>query len=200
MFRIVLVDDEREEQEGIAYLIKKYGYPLDVAFAGNGKEALNYIYHNEVDILFTDVKMPVMDGLELAKRVYEYDHDIKIVIFSAYGEFDYAKQALAANAVSYLLKPIELDEFRALMDNIMLTITAEKEEKRSREEKDRYYFNNILYKVFAMSKINAYEAGDLETYLFENGVFGRLIHIEFMDSFFDTGEEQFICLYVKYNW
>lgn len=198
MFRIVLVDDEREEQEGIAYLIKKYGYPLDVAFAGNGKEALHFIYHNEVDILFTDVKMPVMDGLELAKRVYEYDHDIKIVIFSAYGEFDYAKQALAANAVSYLLKPIELDEFRALMDNIMLTITAEKEEKRSREEKDRYYFNNILYKVFAMSKINAYEAGDLETYLFENGVFGRLIHIEFMDSFFDTGEEQFICCAEKY--
>lgn len=192
MFRIVLVDDEREEQEGIAYLIEKYGYPLHVVFAGNGKEALNYIYHNEVDILFTDVKMPVMDGLELAKRVNEYDHSIKIVIFSAYGEFDYAKQALEANAVSYLLKPIELDEFRTLMDGILHTIAAEKEEKRNREEKDRYYFNNILYKVFAMSKINAYEAGDLETYLFENGASGRLIHIEFMDSFFDTGEERFI--------
>ena len=87
MFRIVLVDDEREEREGIAYLIGKYGYPLQITYAGNGKEALNYIYHHEVDILFTDVKMPVMDGLELAKLVYEYDPEIKIIIFSAYGRF-----------------------------------------------------------------------------------------------------------------
>ena len=130
MFRIVLVDDEREEREGIAYLIGKYGYPLQITYAGNGKEALNYIYHHEVDILFTDVKMPVMDGLELAKLVYEYDPEIKIIIFSAYGEFEYAKQALEANAVSYLLKPIELDEFQKLMTNVLHTITAEKEEKR----------------------------------------------------------------------
>lgn len=198
MFNIVLVDDEREEREGIAYLIEKYGYPLHVAYAGNGKEALQYIYHNEVDILFTDVKMPVMDGLELAKLVNEYNPDIKIVIFSAYGEFDYAKQALEANAVSYLLKPIELDEFKTLMDHIMQAVTEEREEKKSREEKDRYYYNNILYKVFAMAKINAYEAGDLASYLFAKGASCLLIHIEFMDSFFDTCEEEFIRLAETY--
>lgn len=198
MYNIVLVDDEREEREGIAYLIEKYGYPLHVVYAGNGKEALQYIYGNEVDILFTDVKMPVMDGLELAKLVNEYNPDIKIVIFSAYGEFDYAKQALEANAVSYLLKPIELDEFRTLMDHIMQAITEEREEKRSREEKDRYYYNNILYKVFAMAKINAYEAGDLAAYLFGKGASCQLVHIEFMDSFFDIWEEEFIRLAETY--
>lgn len=192
MLRIVLADDEREEREGIAYLIEKYGYSLDVVFAGNGRDALHYIMQHEVDILFTDIKMPVMDGLELAKLVNEYNPAVKIVIFSAYGEFEYARQALAANAVSYLLKPIELDEFRTLMDHIIHTITAEKEEKRNREKKDRYYFNNILYKVFAMSKINAYEAEDLRAYLSRKGAAGRLIHIEFMDSFFDVHEEAFI--------
>lgn len=191
-FNIVLVDDEREEREGIAYLIEKYGYPLHVVYASNGKEALHYIYHNQADILFTDVKMPVMDGLELAKLVNEYNPDIKIVIFSAYGEFDYAKQALEANAVSYLLKPIELDEFKTLMDNLMHTIAVEKEEKKSREEKNRYYYNNILYKVFAMAKINAYEAEDLAAHLFGKGILSLLIHIEFMDSFFDIHEEEFI--------
>lgn len=192
MFRIVLVDDEREEREGIAYLIGKYGYPLQITYAGNGKEALNYIYHHEVDILFTDVKMPVMDGLELAKLVYEYDPEIKIIIFSAYGEFEYAKQALEANAVSYLLKPIELDEFQKLMTNVLHTITAEKEEKRYREEKDRYYFNNILYKAFTMSKVNRYEMNDIHTYLFGHGDACIPVHIEFMDSFFDLHEDEFM--------
>lgn len=192
MFRIVLADDEREEREGIAYLIEKYQYPLKVIFAENGKEALHYIYQNEVDILFTDVKMPVMDGLELAKLVNEYNPDIKIVIFSAYGEFDYAKQALEANAVSYLLKPIELDEFQKLMDNVLHTITLEREERKNREKKDKYYFDNILYKVFAMSKMNDYEAENMEERLFRKGCFCTLIHIEFMDNFFSIYGTEFL--------
>lgn len=192
MYRIVLVDDEREEREGIAYLIEKYKYPLKIAYAGNGKEALHYICHNGADILFTDVKMPVMDGLELARAVHEYDPNIKIVIFSAYDEFDYVKQALEANAVSYLLKPIELDEFQKLMDGLLQTITAEKEEKKYREEKERYYFNNILYKAFTMSKLDEYEMRDLHTYLFERNESCLSILIEFMDSFFDAHGEEFM--------
>ena len=192
MFRIVLTDDERQEREGIAYLIEKYRYPLKITYAGNGKEALDYIHHHEVDILFTDVKMPVMDGLELARAVYEYDPDIKIIIFSAYGEFEYAKQALEANAVSYLLKPIEVDEFRKLMDHVLHDITMEKEEKRQREEKDRYSSHNILHKAFTMSKINRHEMKDIQTYLFGKDSAYVLIHMEFMDSFFDLHEEEFM--------
>ena len=63
-----------------------------------------------MDILFTDVKMPYKDGLELAKETFQFNPGIRIVIFSAYGEFEYAKRAMEANAVDYLLKPIELDE------------------------------------------------------------------------------------------
>lgn len=192
MFRIVLVDDEREEREGIAYLIEKYEYPFKIAYACNGKEALDYIYHNEADILFTDVKMPVMDGLELARLVHEYDSNIKIVIFSAYDEFDYVKQALEASAVSYLLKPIELDEFRKLMDNLLHTITAEKEERKNREVKERHYLNNILYKAFTMSKINEYEKRDIQASLFGGNETCIPILIEFMDSFFDLHEEEFM--------
>ena len=106
MLKILLVDDEREEREGIAYLIKKYGYPLAISEAQNGKKALEYMESHPVDILFTDVKMPMMNGLELAREVNKGYPDTKIIIFSAYGEFDYAKQALEANAVNYLLKPI----------------------------------------------------------------------------------------------
>lgn len=65
--KILLVDDEREEREGISWLIEKYKYPLEIMQASNGKEALQCIEKTKIDILFTDVKMPIMDGLELAK-------------------------------------------------------------------------------------------------------------------------------------
>lgn len=111
-----------EEREGISWLIKKYKYPLEIVQAANGKEALQCIEKYKIDILFTDVKMPVMNGLELAKEVYKRWPEIKIIIYSAYGEFDYAKQALEANAVSYLLKPIEIEEFQKLMVSVIQAI------------------------------------------------------------------------------
>ena len=64
MLKILLVDDEATEREGIEFLIKRYEFPLNIAKAVNGKEALEYIKKNHIDILFTDVKMPFMDGLE----------------------------------------------------------------------------------------------------------------------------------------
>ena len=78
--KILLVDDEREEREGISWLIKKYKYPLEIVQAANGKEALQCIEKYKIDILFTDVKMPVMNGLELAKEVYKRPIAFAIVI------------------------------------------------------------------------------------------------------------------------
>ena len=65
MFRILLVDDEAQERDGIRFLIEKYKLPLTVVEAQNGQKALEYLKEHPVDILFTDVKMPYKDGLEL---------------------------------------------------------------------------------------------------------------------------------------
>src|SRR5699024_10871916 len=115
MYKILIVDDESSEREGISFLIKKYEFPLKIVEASNGQEALDYVKEHHVDILFTDIKMPYMDGLELARNVYELYPDMSIIIFSAHDEFDYAKDAIEVRAVDYLLKPIDLDEFRKLM-------------------------------------------------------------------------------------
>ena len=61
--KILLVDDEREEREGISWLIEKYKYPLEIMQAANGKEALKCIENHKIDILFTDVKMPIMNAV-----------------------------------------------------------------------------------------------------------------------------------------
>ena len=120
--KILLVDDEREEREGISFLIRKFRYPLEIVQAASGKEALAVLEKEKIDILFTDVKMPVMSGLELARTVRETDKDIKIIIFSAYAEFEYAKQAIEMNALRYLLKSIEIDEFKELMDDVISSL------------------------------------------------------------------------------
>lgn len=84
MYKILVVDDESIEREGISFLIEKYKFPLEVAQATNGKTALEYMRTHPIDILLTDVKMPQMDGLELARHTFEKYPDVRILVFSAY--------------------------------------------------------------------------------------------------------------------
>lgn len=192
MVKILLVDDEREEREGIAYLIKKYGYPLAISQAQNGKKALEYMESHPVDILFTDVKMPMMNGLELAREVNKSYPDTRIIIFSAYGEFDYAKQALEANAVNYLLKPIEIDEFRKVMEDLLSSIEEEKNQREERRQEDWQNRQNVLYKILTGAHLKTEERERASQDLFAEGMSFRIAHVEFMDNFFESREEIFL--------
>lgn len=191
--KILLVDDEREEREGISWLIRKYQYPLEIMQAANGKEALKCIENTQVDILFTDVKMPIMNGLELAKKVHETRSEIKIIIFSAYGEFSYAKQALEANAVSYLLKPIEIEEFQKVMVSVMQSIREKSEEGQRLHTEEVQNRKNLLYKVFSCARVEPEEEQKVEEVLgLEKGECCRLLDIEFTENFFEKYEEIFL--------
>ena len=187
--RILLVDDEREEREGISFLIEKFHYPLEIFQASSGKEALDILEKNKIDILFTDVKMPVMSGLELAKRVREKDKDIKIIIFSAYAEFEYAKQAIEMNALRYLLKPIEIDEFKILMDELISSL----EKTRQMSKRD------LLFKVFTGVKLEKESQEMLEKEVFLNSANGyRFINIEFVNNYFEENEQYFFEIIKRY--
>ncbi len=190
--KILLVDDEREEREGIEWLIHKYEFPLEVAQANNGKAALEYIEKHPVDILFTDVKMPIMNGLELAKKVCAQWPEVKIIIYSAYGEFEFARAAMEANAIRYLLKPIDLEQFQTLMESVISSI---KEEKKVKEEKDFHRIEsekNLLFKFFSTGSASDWEMKDILKLLFtEETSLGRLLNVQFTDNFFDKYEEQF---------
>ncbi|WP_379128421.1 response regulator [Paenibacillus sp. sgz500958] len=119
MFTILIVDDEKIERDGIRGLIAEMKYDLRVIEAENGEKALEYLHLNPVDILLTDIKMPFMGGLELAEQASLVQPSLEIIIYSAYGEFDYARRALYTNASSYLLKPIDMDEFAGVMSGVM---------------------------------------------------------------------------------
>lgn len=192
--KILLVDDEKTEREGIRFLINEFNIPLLIEEAQNGKVAYEYIQkNNDIDILLTDVKMPYMDGLELAKKVNEMNPDIVIIIFSAYSEFDYAKRACEANAVNYLLKPIEIDEFKTVMSRVLDICEKKKEQKSQRE-----YLRNSDKKLWLYRLLNSKDSMNEIIITLKNqyGInlenkYIRFVSIETRNNYFEQNEDYF---------
>ena len=95
MYKLLLVDDEVLVREAIAENIhwNELGYEL-LSVCENGKEAIEYIKKNKVDVVITDICMPFIDGIDLSKYIYENHLPINVIIFSGYNEFEYAKKAV----------------------------------------------------------------------------------------------------------
>ena len=111
MIRILIVDDEKLERNGIKFLLKREPGEYQVLEAENGREALGLLQTEQVDILLSDVKMPYMNGLELSKHVREQYPDLPIIIFSGYNDFSYAREAIRYGVLDYVLKPVDPQEF-----------------------------------------------------------------------------------------
>lgn len=199
MFHILLADDEAQEREGIRFLIEKYRLPLAVAEVPNGQKALEYIMMHPVDILFTDVKMPYKDGLELARETFQFNQDIRIIIFSAYGEFEYAKKAMEANVVDYLLKPIELDEFEKIMNKVIGDLKRQREESKEKQEQKETSMKRVFYKAFTAGSVSAADQKILEAYFRGIGKDRKiLVSVESGQNIFEQKEEAFLKLLYMY--
>ena len=96
-----------------------------VCQAADGQEALDAVGELFPDVLMTDIRMPVLDGLALIREVYYGFPDVKILIVSGYDDFSYAKSALAFGVKDYLLKPVEVAELRKTMGRLLLQLEAE---------------------------------------------------------------------------
>lgn len=126
-YRIMIVDDEHIVRDAIASSLpwKENGVTVAMA-ASNAIEALEYLKEHEVDLVLTDIKMPVIDGIELLKRVRADNENVDFIILSGYADFTYAQEALRNGARDYLLKP--LDEGALL--HAVLKCKSEKENKQ----------------------------------------------------------------------
>ena len=112
MYRLMLVDDEPEIRDGLLEIInwEREGF-LVVGCAENGLEALQVAQAVSPDLVVTDIRMPFMDGLEMARRMRQMLPTVQFVVLSGYDEFDYARQAIQIQIKDYVLKPISSDEF-----------------------------------------------------------------------------------------
>lgn len=107
MYRILVVDDEPMIRKGLQKLIGEADPSIIHAdTADNGADALEQIERARPDLLFTDIKMPKMDGLELCRQVSERYPDLPVVVVSGYGDFEYARQCVSFGVKEYMLKPV----------------------------------------------------------------------------------------------
>lgn len=118
IFKTLVVDDEPLIARSVSQIIPKVNPSFFVAkVCYNGKEALDYLKDNSVDIVFTDIQMPAMDGLTLANEIKQIDSSIPVIILTGYSEFEYAKKAISAGVVEYLLKPLNRNQVSNLLND-----------------------------------------------------------------------------------
>lgn len=134
MLRILLTDDDQVALNGIRMLLSKKDYNLEILDARNGKIALDILQETPIDILFTDIDMPSVNGIQLAEKAQQLYPAVKIIFFSAYSEFSYAQSAIQLSAVSYLLKPIQPMEFYKVIDHTIRLCQKESVEKIKTQE------------------------------------------------------------------
>ena len=142
MYKLLIADDEKSTREGLRRFFEREpnGFQL-VGVVDGGLPALAMAQEHQPDLLLTDVRMPDIDGLSLARRCAELPKPPHLLIMSSYVETQYMKSALKLHAMNYLIKPIDLTELRETLQKIRQQLDAEVAE-RARKEKLRIGLNH----------------------------------------------------------
>ena len=119
MYRLLIVDDEDDILRGLAELFPwvEIGFEV-VGTAENGRQAFELVAAGGVDAVFSDIRMPIMSGIELAKALSGAGLDVPIVFVSAYKDFSYARQALQYGVRDYVLKPTDFADIRSVFTKL----------------------------------------------------------------------------------
>lgn len=132
MYNILLVDDEAPALRLMQAIINKYAsenYTI-VASCTNGKDALECMAHQSIDLLMTDISMPEMDGISLALKARALCPSIHIVIISGYADFEYAKGGIQASVDDYILKPVSITSINSILDIVKEKLDVETAERK----------------------------------------------------------------------
>ena len=161
MIKIMIADDEESVRKGMALLIPFEKMGMDLFFcADNGKQAFEYILQNPVDIVITDIKMPLIDGITLIQKTSEIPFPPHFVLLTGYSDFEYAQTAMKYGVRHYLLKPCTEEQISEVLLDLKKEILGHHSQKRLPEslngflmhylssqsctEKDIAYYQNLL--------------------------------------------------------
>ncbi len=135
--KILIVDDEGIIVEALAAIVRASDLAFEAVLeAYDAKTALTLIEDERPQIILTDIRMPGMTGIELVRRLHQEGNPAKVIILSAYREFDYAQQALAHGACDYLVKPISKEK---LLDAIRKAIKLINGQREAAQRSSQYY-------------------------------------------------------------
>jgi two-component system response regulator AtoC len=134
---LLIVDDDEVMRDTLSDVLKKKGYEVSVASSGN--EALSAIRKNIVDLIVLDMRLPDLDGIEVLKRVKEFDTEILVIMMTAYSDVQTAVSAMKSGAYHYINKPFELEELTLLIEKGLETKSLINEVRRLRRQQKGDY-------------------------------------------------------------
>lgn len=172
LYNILLVDDEADVLQAMKRKIdwEAMGFCL-AGTAENGQEALEMAEQLHIDVVMTDIKMPYMDGLTLCRKLKENYRNMKVVIYSGFDDFEFAREAVHLEAEEYLLKPISAKDMENVFRKIKDKLDQEFSEHRNLSKLSEYYQKSLpaMQEQLVMGILEGKITGDraknmLETY------------------------------------
>ncbi len=128
--KIVIVEDEVRSREGLIHLLEKIDRGYDVVgWAENGWEGLRVIQELQPELIITDIRMPVMDGIAMLQELQQCKSKAKVIVLSAFAEFSYAQQAISFGVDEYLLKPIAVTGLLQALQKVRSALGGSVEKK-----------------------------------------------------------------------
>lgn len=169
MYRVMIIDDEKPIRNLMKNILKREDLRIEVVGeAESGIEAINIMDEVLPDIAFVDIKMPFMDGIEFSKLAASRYPDLKIIILTAFGDFEYARQCIGIGVCEYLLKPIVRTDIREVLLKIIREL--DKKKKKVEIEEPIVHKKDTVYKIKSYIKENCIKP-DLDL-TFIAGIFG----------------------------
>lgn len=186
---VLLVDDEAVDLEWLRRRVLSSGLNLQVAAtANNGFNALKAMEQERIDLILSDIRMPIMSGIEFARKAKEIHPGVKIVFISGHEDFEYAKEAIKISASGYLLKPVEDQELYKMLGELCDAIEAERDQDRTFTEALTLVNEELLLRwlnEISPEQVEGHIRGFLRN-LFQTGTAAALVEID--DLEWKTGD------------
>ncbi|WP_319406930.1 sigma-54 dependent transcriptional regulator [uncultured Desulfosarcina sp.] len=152
METILIVDDEKNYTLILSAILEDEGF--ETLTANSGPEALETLSQSDVDLVVTDMKMPIMDGIDLLENIKEKDADLPVIMMTAHGTVEKAVEAMQKGAYNYILKPFDNERLVLYVNKAISMYRVVKENRQLRRAVEgRYSFHNIIGKSKAMQDV-----------------------------------------------
>lgn len=144
LYKMILVDDEEDVRVSIERKVDWNALGFELAGSvSNGEEALELAEQIHIDVVMTDIKMPFMDGLTLCAKLKENYKNTKVVLYSGFDDFEFAREAIHLDAAEYLLKPIGAKDLENVFRKLKENLDREFDERRNIENLYDYYQKSL---------------------------------------------------------
>ncbi len=141
MITVLIVEDEKLIRQGIKAIIQRSGVEVDTILeCNNGELALEMLQNKKIDILLTDIHMPKMNGIELVKAIQQLEEKPFIVAISGYDDFSYAVELLRSGVKEYLLKPVNREQLKTVLEKLVIEIQSLHQKK---EDDSSFYLSQL---------------------------------------------------------